>query len=62
MHNWLSGGGVKLSPNNRKTVTYARGRREPKKGLSLKEEVGQMIFQPPTSSNNCNVYFVYHLR
>jgi hypothetical protein len=29
--------------------------KENKKGLNLKEEEGQMIFQPPTSSNNCNV-------
>jgi hypothetical protein len=31
-----------------------RAPKENKKRLNIKEEEGQMIFQPPTSSNNCS--------
>jgi len=44
-----------------KPVTYACAQKRTKKGLNLKEEVGQRIFHCPTTSNNYNLD-VYDLR
>jgi len=42
--------------NMRKARDFLRAHdQRQQKGLSLKEEVGQMVFGCPTSSNNCNV-------